>query len=129
MFALVIGIMLIVVTARLYLIFPQHDAIFIELAQSKRIRYLILLLPVAPIVMSIGSSHLRFVSAFILAFACVALTWYYAHAQYHFFDAKGTARVQAAQRWVSRVEMLAILTGVYLIIHLLFIVFAHLLTA
>lgn len=129
MFALVIGIMLIVETARLYSTFPRHASIFIELAQSKRIRYLILLLPVAPIVMWIGSLYLRFIPAFILAFACVALTWYYAHAQYHFFDAKGTPRVQAAQRWLSRVEMLAILTGVYLIIHLLFIVFAHLLTA
>ena len=70
----IIGIMLIVETARLYLIFPQHDAIFIELAQSKRIRYLILLLPVAPIVMWSGSLYLRFIPAFILAFTCVSLS-------------------------------------------------------
>jgi hypothetical protein len=113
--------MIFVGTIRLFLIFPKHKEIFKEFSQSQRVGYLILLCPLAPMILWAGLWIIGFIPSFILAALCLIVVWYVAHAQYHFFDAQGTARVKPAQQWLSRVEMLSILGGVYLIIALLFV--------
>ena len=129
MFELIVAVVLMLQTVRLYRGFPQYEVIFVELVQSTRIRYLVFLLPAAPMIVWVGSFYFCFVPALILAVAGAALTWFVAHAQYHFFDANSSVPTDGAQNWLSRVEVLAILTSIYLILHLLCVVFAHVLTA
>ena len=72
-----------------------------------------------PFVLQFAPLVVGVVFAFLIAFACVAPVWFCAHEQYHFFDAQGTARVKAAQSWLSDVEMFAVLVAAYILLNLL----------
>lgn len=82
-----------------------------------------------PFVLQFAPLVVGAVFAFLIAFAGVAPVWFWAHEQYHFFDAKGTTRVKAAQSWLSDVEMFAVLVAAYILLNLLFTILIVFLSA
>ncbi|MGL4767547.1 MAG: hypothetical protein ACRCV6_05655 [Formosimonas sp.] len=110
----VVGAILMVQVMRLFAQFKPHQAIFSEFAQTDKVRYALWLLVGVPFVLQLAPV----VMAFLIGLACAALVWYWAHEQYHFFDAQGTARVKPAQRWLASVEMLALMVLAYGVLHL-----------
>ena len=112
LFALVV---IVLQATRLFTRFNSHQSIFNEFSQSKKVRYMLWMIVLVPFVLQFAP---LMVGA-VFAFACVAPVWFCAHEQYHFFDAQGTARVKAAQSWLSDVEMFAVLVAAYILLNLL----------